>query len=362
MRKYYLDNIRAGTVLLVVLYHVLYVFNAAGVPGGLGSFSHTQVQDAPLYFVYPWFMALLFLVAGVCARYALERKTAKAFLRERTQKLLVPSTLGLFVFQWMGGYLNVTAADGWAQMPEMPAVGKYLLCAVSGIGPLWFAQMLWLFSLTLPLWHKCERLYALCGKAKLPVLLLLVLPVWGASQVGNVPVLTVYRFGIYYVAFLLGYFVLSHDKVQEVLKESAIPLCAVSVAVGIGYTWYYFGKDYTSPACLQSFFTAAYLWLAVLAILGMAGRFADREWKCSRLSFGVYVLHYPVLVVLAMLCKNVLALPAAVCYIVPAVLTVPLTVGLYKILGAVPFVRFCVLGMRRRKTDEISTGNLPGQG
>ena len=36
MRKCYLDNIRWITVVLVVVYHVLYMYNAEGVAGGIG--------------------------------------------------------------------------------------------------------------------------------------------------------------------------------------------------------------------------------------------------------------------------------------------------------------------------------------
>ena len=56
MRKYWLDNIRSVTVLLVVVYHVFYMFNAVGVPGGIGSFFDKQPWDAYCTFVYPWFM------------------------------------------------------------------------------------------------------------------------------------------------------------------------------------------------------------------------------------------------------------------------------------------------------------------
>ena len=42
-----------------------------------------------------------------------------------------------------------------------------------------------------------DRLYAFGEKAALPVLFLLVIPVWGAAQILNTPVICVYRFGIY---------------------------------------------------------------------------------------------------------------------------------------------------------------------
>ena len=83
--------------------------------------------------------------------------------------------------------------------------------------------MLFLFScLLLPI-RRLDR-----GKTleKLPAwaVFLLFLPLWGSSQVLNVPVLTMYRFGIYLAAFLMGYFILSHKKIQRELERFRLPL------------------------------------------------------------------------------------------------------------------------------------------
>ena len=85
MRKYYLDNIRWVTVVLVVIYHVLYMYNGEGILGGVGKITDLNVQyyDVFLYAVYPWFMFLLFLVSGICSRYYLDNHTAKEFAKER---------------------------------------------------------------------------------------------------------------------------------------------------------------------------------------------------------------------------------------------------------------------------------------
>ena len=73
MRKSYLDNIRWITVVLVVLYHVFYMYNAEGVLGGLGQITDLRVQyfDLYQYIVYPWFMPILFIVSGICSRFDL---------------------------------------------------------------------------------------------------------------------------------------------------------------------------------------------------------------------------------------------------------------------------------------------------
>ena len=67
MRKTYLDNVRWITVVIVVLYHVIYMFNGVSTAGVIGPFSDTQPQDVFQYMVYPWFMLLLFVVSGMWA-------------------------------------------------------------------------------------------------------------------------------------------------------------------------------------------------------------------------------------------------------------------------------------------------------
>ena len=67
MRKSYIDNLRWVTVVLVVIYHVFYMYNAEGLSGTAGKITDLEVQyyDIYQYIVYPWFMILLFIVSGI---------------------------------------------------------------------------------------------------------------------------------------------------------------------------------------------------------------------------------------------------------------------------------------------------------
>lgn len=56
MRKTYLDNIKWITVVLVVVYHVIYIFNGVQPNGVIGPFTDPQYQDLFQYIVYPWFI------------------------------------------------------------------------------------------------------------------------------------------------------------------------------------------------------------------------------------------------------------------------------------------------------------------
>lgn len=53
MRKLYLDKICWITVVLVVIYHVIYLYNGVYTADVTGPFVRVQDQDAFQYLVYP---------------------------------------------------------------------------------------------------------------------------------------------------------------------------------------------------------------------------------------------------------------------------------------------------------------------
>ena len=359
MRKYYLDNIRWATVLVVVLYHVLYMYNAEGILGGLGSITglKTQWYDLFLYIVYPWLMPVLFLVSGMCARFSLDRRTDRKFLRDRTVRLLVPSTVGLFVFHFLQGYVNLALSDALTQFSGTPVFVRYLILALSGIGPLWYIQLLWVFSVGLVLIRKLEkdRLWSVCEKMTAPVLTLLVLPVWATAQVLNTPVVVVYRFGLYGLVFLLGYFVFSHDAVIERVKAWLVPFALTAAVLGIAFCVSTFRENYADAPVNRSPLFVGFSWFACLAILGGAARFADRStaltrWLGAR-SFGLYVFHYLGISAVALFLAKPGLLPALAVY--PLSLLAGFGGGylLNALFSRLPFLRWALLGIRKPKED-----------
>ncbi len=351
MRKAYIDNIRWATVWLVLIYHVCYMFNGVGILGGIPGAENVPAFDTAVAMVYPWFMVLLLLLAGMSARYSLSKRTGGQFIRERAVKLLVPSTLGLFVIHWITGYLNIKMGGG---LDFIPAPLVYPISAISGIGPLWFIQTLFLFSCVLVLLKKLDgrdRLWELCGRCGLPMIILLALPIFVAAQVLNMPVLTMYRFGIYFVAFLIGYFVFSHDGVQEKVERARVPMLCAAAVCAVVYAFQYHGTDYTSPDCLQSVITNLYLWFTVLAIIGFAKRYMDRETDLTRYmsssSFGVYILHYPVLLAICYVICTYFSFPAICNYLLALVIAMVLTPLAYELISRIPVIRWLVLGRRK---------------
>lgn len=60
----------------------------------------------------------------------------------------------LFVFWWILGFCNIKMSGAYESIASLPKPVPYLIMSVSGIGPLWFIQMLWLFSVLLIIFRK----------------------------------------------------------------------------------------------------------------------------------------------------------------------------------------------------------------
>ena len=352
MRKAYLDNIRWVTVVLVVIYHVFYMYNGLGIKGTLGRITNLEVQyyDVYQYIVYPWFMMLLFIVSGVSARYCLENHTAKEFIAARTTKLLVPVTVGLFAFQFIQGYINISFS-GVADNPDIPVIGKIFACILSGIGVLWYLQMLWLFSLVIVLIKVIDRdrLWSKCKKTPPWALIIIGGFVYLAGQTGNTPIIVVYRFGLYFLSFALGYFVFSHDEVTEIMKKYFLLWFIAAVVPGTAFCLLYFGQNYADNPVYRTPLFLFYGWFGCLAMIGGFAKYCDFEtdftvWMSSH-SWGLYVFHYLGISSVALFLAKPGYIPAWAAYILSLLNGFVLAYVLYGIISQIPFFRWAVLGI-----------------
>lgn len=387
MRYHYLDNIRWVTVLLVMFFHVFYYFNAYCMGSGIGGFSDYQPQDAVLYLLYPWLMPLLFVVAGMSSRYALQRKSAGEYLRTRTRKLLVPATLGLFIFQWMAGYFGMQTmnfrfhADMGAGQPWWV---MYIMWAVCGGGGLWFIQLLWLFSLITivdPFLHapqapslRREGRGGSCGSwmAAFGILLfgaLLYLSdqtvMDGENSMQDPAMLyNVYRPLYYLTAYLFGYFFFVREEVQGLLVRLRWIIIPAAIACGIWLTITTFGQDAYSPAYIRSMGNNLYAWLAILAMFAAFRTWFNRD--ASQLStpaaakictffrdasYGLYILQFFVYMSIGYLLRAYTALPPWAMYVLLFLAMFTLTPALYLLIARIPVLRYCVLGMKNWKSN-----------
>ena len=363
MRKHWIDNLRWVTVLLVLLYHVVYFYNNKGVFGGIGGFGDgPQYQDVIMYILYPWFMPLLFILAGISARYALEKHPAKEWFRSRTRKLLVPSTIGLFFFGVFIGWFNALSAptDGFSELP-LPV--KYFIWVISGTGPLWFIQDLWLLSLILLIIRRLDsndRFYNLCGKTGIIGLILMGILFWLGEKtlimepdpMGPGGLINLYKPVFYAIPFVMGYFIFSHERIQDMLGHAWKALMICAACAGILLIIRTFGENNTLPQYLCSPLNNIYGWLACLSMMGWFRSHFDYTGKfgsyMTQSSYGIYIVHYLVIVSIGTLLKSQTTLQPIWIYLLLTLSVFMISPLLYEVLRRIPFIRWAVLGEKRK--------------
>ena len=96
MRKHYLDNLRTIMILLLFPVHTFMIWNNYGTKFYVWA-GENKLLSSLIIIVNPWIMALLFVIAGMCARYSLEKRSVKEFVKERFSKLLIPFISGILL-------------------------------------------------------------------------------------------------------------------------------------------------------------------------------------------------------------------------------------------------------------------------
>ena len=363
MRKHWIDNLRWVTVLLVLLYHVFYFYNNKGVVGGIGGFSDgPQYQDIIMYILYPWFMPLLFILAGISARYALERHSEKEWFKARTRKLLVPSTIGLLFFGPLIGWINSMISPAGDALAPLPGPVKYIIWTISGTGPLWFIQDLWILSLLIVLVRKLDakgRFYNACGKIGTFPLILMGILFWlghktlimDPNPAGIGGLMNLYKPLFYAITLLMGYFVFAHDSVQEKLGKMWIPLMACAAIAGFILIATTFGQNNSMPQYMGSPLNNIYGWLMCLAMMGWFKNRFDRTGKLAsymtRSSYGIYIMHYLIIVTVGTVLKQNTGSSPVFCYLMLTIAVFTLSPLLYEIIRRISLLRWCVLGETR---------------
>src|SRR3569833_3011132 len=109
-RRYDLDWVRICAFGLLIFYHVGMYYVTWGWHVKSPFASHAL--EPLMMLSVPWRLSLLFFVSGCAAAFLHEKGTA-GFLRSRTQRLLIPLALGLWVIVPPQSWAQVTEAVGY---------------------------------------------------------------------------------------------------------------------------------------------------------------------------------------------------------------------------------------------------------
>jgi hypothetical protein len=330
----------------------MYLFNSVGVAKNIGV-NGIPTFDGFCYFVYPWLMTIMFLLAGISARYALQMRTEKQFIKERVQKLLIPLAGGMFLLAWINGWVTYQYVD-FFDGNYVPVIIKYFIFCLN-IGPLWFLLELFIVSMVLLLIRKIDkkdRLWGFAGKINIFGLLLLVIPFWGSSFLLNTPLVTTFRNGIYLFVFLAGYYFFSQDKTIGLLVKIRFPLLVIGIVLGIIEVFYFYGENFADENCLQHPLTNLYAWIMMLAIFGCSQKHFNMTSKflnyLKERSFYWYLCHFPIMPLTAYILTSFFKFSMIYNYILLLIIATAITIIFSEIVRLVPVLRFLLFGIKKK--------------
>jgi glucans biosynthesis protein C len=327
-RLFFADHLRVALVILVVLHHlaVMYGANAAFY------YLEPPYKD-PLAFLVllvfvlvnqAYFMGFFFLISGYFTPGAFDHKGPASFLKDRLLRLGIPLVVFMLV-------LNPIASIGlyyWTSI-KTPFISLYP--KLIGVGPLWFVEMLLIFDVGYVIWRRVTRNHALhverevrppsylaigifvLALALASYLLRIVVPLGLFIPVLGFPTLA-------YLPQYLSFFILGAIAFRRNWFRT-IPgsMGKVGFGVALGATILLLplalsgGADFVGKGHWQSAVYA--LWDSIFSVgmcLGLITffrRFFNQSGRLgrflSRHAFTVYIVHAPVIVLLALTLRGI---------------------------------------------------------
>lgn len=327
LRLHYLDWLRVLATLGVFLFHASNVFNTTNfeIKNAEGS---EAIMIIDIFF-YPWGMPLFFLIAGAGTWFALQRRSAGQFTRERTLRILVPFFTGTLLLGPMQLYLS------WSHRTQTGVFAgsftEFVSERLSYTGPklfgaigyhMWFLGFLFAFSLlALPLfsWFKGDagcrfvsRLAGLCEHRG--GILLFVLPL-AVVRLGLQPFFPQLQhwadFFTYGMFFVLGYVLFADERFIQALRRDwwlllVVGLAATLAAMIVGPSLESFEIE-NPPRTFIEFLMwgviviCGWCWATFMLFIGL--RYLNRDSQALRYGqrtlLPFFVIHQPVILAIA---------------------------------------------------------------
>jgi peptidoglycan/LPS O-acetylase OafA/YrhL len=248
-RLYYMDNLRALAMLFGVFFHAALAY----IPSLSESWFTSDQQNSiilefSVYFLHLFRMPLFFFISGFFALMMIEKKSARAYLKNRSKRVLLPFMLFLPVI--VGSIMFLI---GWAlnNVDNPPVFVQFLGShKAQKMAPstmhLWFLFNLYLFAIMTVCFHKMKLFSDNISKhvaTKSFFLLVLPLLLFPAliSQPSPLPAPDkffpeLWSFGFYGVMFLAGGLLYKQQKLLNDLLKYKTTLLVISI---IGYVYFY---------------------------------------------------------------------------------------------------------------------------
>ena len=300
IRKHYLDNLRWITILILIPYHTAMAWNVWREPYYI-SFEGNKIISSIVVFFSPYFMPLLFVLAGMSTKYALQKRTIKEYIIDRAKKLLIPFLFGTIVLMPVMAYFadkfHGNYSEGFFRHYAVFFTKYTDLSGADGgfsVGQFWFLLYLFVISivsvgviqLTKKVNFKTEKAIPFW----LVILLGIPLPLLSKwLSIGGKSLVE------YTYLFMIGYFVFTDEKITDKAKKYSPLLFGIGLVATVldVYLFIWADKQYI---LLNTFAKYVSEWMMIIALIGLAKRYLNFNGKVSdymrKRSFLFFIYHF----------------------------------------------------------------------
>lgn len=353
MRKYYIDNLRWITILLLIPYHAAMAFNVWSEPNYI-LFESNRVISSLIIFLSPYFMPLLFVLSGISSRFALQKRTNRQYLLERIKRLIIPFIFGTLFFMPIMTYI----ADKFNYSYSESLFKHYIIFFTKftdltgsdggfSLGQFWFILYLFIISLmtvgiitfqkkVMPDFKKNITFWIICILG-LPLPLLSELLSIGGKSIAE-----------YTYLFLMGYYIFSNENVIEKSEKHKWLFLCIGLTSSVLNVYMFIWSD-TKYTLLNTITKFVSEWFMIIALIGLGKKYLDFSGKVSgymaKSSFSFYIIHFIWVVLFQYLSYNICGSNIVLLYVLPVFSAYCATLLCCEICNRIPLLRF-LLGIK----------------
>ena len=382
-RLHYLDWLQVLAVLGVFLFHAVHPFDDL-YPWHIKNAESSVLVDIFVGFFASWGMPFFFLMAGTTSWFSLRRRTAKRYVNERVQRLLIPFIVGAIVLTPIQAFYEARHKGWWEgdSFFEFIFSGEartyfYTEFIEISLSPqifgnlgyhLWFVAFLFAYALiALPvfLWLNADSgkrfITRLAGFAKWRgSLLVFVIPIIFARLILQplFPDLNGWSdFTFMLLFFICGYILIADERFTKAIRRDWLLHLILGIAC---MSFFIFAPvyDWIGTPATPGFYLAwsmhainSWCWTMFIFYIGMRYLDLTNKWLhyAREASYPFFFIHQPVIIFIAFYAVQwQVSLPVKLLTVVIGSFT--LSIGCYELLIRRINPARTLFGMRTRKS------------
>lgn len=300
-RVNYIDNLRTVTVSLLIIFHLGIAYNSWGEANYI-FFERVNPIASIVVFISPWFMPLMFLLAGVSASFSIKKRGCSDFIKERFKRLGIPLIFGITIINPILSFIADKSHNGYdGNYFEHYSVYFTRFTDLTGddggftLGHFWFIAVLIIIS--------CIG----CGVIRVIdyisrksrntmfiincIIIILAIILFDIAYLGK-------KIPTYLCVYLLGYYLFSRqDFIEKLVSLKWVFIVGFVLSSAMNVILFVYIEDYE---LLNNICNCISFATGIPALICFGKAYLDYtntvSRYCSKLSYVFYIVHFPIVV------------------------------------------------------------------